>query len=142
MTPSKRAILRIVKRKFLKRSLNTRDLSLSFARNGVIKRDMIASVAKGSKQERMMKLARLLALSPETESGERRRPKLFEDCLELHRRMFMQRESMKAYHFDDHVRYATYNINWPGVGSCCPVVASNNKTSAAVLNVLEDKLKW
>ena len=56
MTPRKRATLRIVTRKFLKRSLKTRDLSLSFARNGVVKRDMIASVAKGSKQERMMKL--------------------------------------------------------------------------------------
>ena len=78
MTPRKRATLRIVTRKFLKRSLKNRDLSLSFARNGVVKRDMIASVAKGSKQERMMKIARLLALSPETDSGERRRPMLFE----------------------------------------------------------------
>ena len=56
--------------------------------------------------------------------------------------MFMQRESLKAYHSDDNVRYATYNINWPGVGSCCPVVTSNSKTSAAVDNVPEDKLKW
>jgi len=62
--------------------------------------------------------------------------------VELHRRMFMQRESVKAYHSDDNVRYATYNINWPGVGSCCPVVTSNSKTSAAVDNVPEDKLKW
>lgn len=98
-TPRKRATLRIMMQKLLKRSLNMRALSLSLALNGVIKRDMTASAATGSMQEIIMNATRLFMLNPATASGERRRPKLLarlEAWPVLQMRMFMRRMSQYA----------------------------------------------
>ena len=84
---------------------------------------MAASVASGSRHDRIKKSVRRGKLSPAKDSGVRRRPKLLARLaasLTLQIRMFMHRVLRDVDAIC--MRRASHSMAWPGVGSWRPVV--------------------